>query len=818
MANCFERIKEIAAGKYSDAEIRQILKDTENELAERENIADVSGASLQDVINSRTEELQKSAEQETFLLDREELNVARSANLYKGFEKLKKNPLKRFGESLTLGTRVGVKGSGARTIIVQTRDMGMSGRVELDDAIRKVDGGMETLKSSEYDKVILDAVNGKETTNKIANALGKNVRELREDNLKRMEKHGIVTTRIENRGIYQTHDATKLLKTADSLIERTKILKDNFREVDRARKLLDISFERWKGRIDPLLDLVRTFGADTAKNEGEMNKIYREIFDAITSDATSVGKSSIQDQVNSNRFFHFKDSASQLEYNKQFGTGNLFDSLMQEADTTGSRLATLEMAGNRPLRYIEKTIRLAARNAERTFTKAEVNKAVDEAKYNMQQALGISTTVHGASGKLVNAIKLALLAQIAPSLLPLVTVSDIAPSINVMSQLGGRGAFRSATKLFGIAKDVLRDDPELFHYTQAMGFRRDIQLGSIHKWTGIENANLRGKLATFMMKLSPHEFMNYVEGLSTAHEITLMLGQNSKVAFDKLPTGISKALDLYGIDEDRWNLMRQGTTTIGDTTHVTSDALRNLDEEKIKDFLRKKFNLQKVSDFRVEQERAQTQQLFSQMISDKMATASNLVDARQRGFWSLRFDLNTEKGRRSANLFSIFGSLRYYETAIVHRTLAPLIYGESGESAIHQILGGKFDKIGLARWAAASFTRGMFGFTLQSLMKGKEPNLSEILTRSALAPMGAIGQGLEIGSGYDHKAARTVLGPGPSMLFDSVDDLSKILRWDHPGRNAVNLVGTIFPGLNNSAARHAMHHLMQDQSGHMWSG
>lgn len=818
MATCFERIKKIAKGNYTDEEIRSILKDTEKELAERENLAEISGVSLKESIEKGADKLSDSVEKEQFRLSMEELNVARSASLAEPFMKLNIDPLKRFGRALTIGDKGAVKGSRARTLTTHLTKRRMNGRVQFANAVESVKDGMTVLKSSQYEESILKAINGKETNNEVSNKVGKAISKFREDSLGELEKHGVFIPRLENRGIYQSHDAGLMLRIGDTATERTRILSQNLLKADRANIYKDIAFNRWKDFMMPLLDLKRTFGEITSQKEGEMNDIFREIYDNITSDATGPGSATIQNQVSSERFFHFKDEGAQLEYNRKFGRGSLFDSLMQEADSTWNKVGILEVAGNNPLRYIDKTIRLAARQADKKFTKASINKAVDEAQYAMQQTLGLSTTVHGASGKLTNAIRLALFAKIAPALLPLVAVADVAPAINMMSELGGKGIFRSAIKVFSVAKNVVRNEQELQNYVQAMGFRRDIQIGSIEKWAGVKDKELRSRLMRVMMKLSPHEFMNYVEGLSTSHEMTLMLGQHAEKSFEKLPPKLSKVLNLYGVDKDRWNLMRKGKMKVGEYTHITSDAIRNLDKDNIKSFLKKKFNLEKVSDVRVEQERAQTQQLFTQMIQDRMATGSNLIDVRQRNFWAFNFDLRTEKGRKMANLFSIFGSLRYYETAIVQRTLAPLIYGETGESAFRQILTGKFDRIGLARWSAISFATGALAFTLQDLMKGREPDEGEILTRAMLAPLGALGQALEVGKGFGHDASRTALGPGFNLLFDSITDLARVMRFDHPVKNSVNFVTTAVPGFNNTLARKGVHHLMQDQFGHMHRG
>lgn len=817
MASCIERIREIADGNFSNEETSRILKDIENDLADKEALSDASGEGLQAVIKSNTEKLEKSVEQENFLLANEELQVARSADIYKNFEIFKKNPLKVFGDSLTTGTARGPKAAGSRTYLTKIHAARMAGRFSLDGVISSVKDGLQTLKSAEYESQIVDAINGKEGNNKIANELGKKVAELREVNNKKLERHGIVTTRLKDRGNHQTHNATKLLNSADTKIGRTKVLLSTAREVDRAGAVKTIAFNRWRDTIHDLLDLGRTFGAKTALDTKAMNLIYREIYDSITSNVTSNGSKSVQQMVNSSRFFHFKDAISQIKYNTKYGAGSLFDSLMQEADSTGARIGTLELTGNRPLEYIDKTIRLAAKKSSRVFTKDEVNTAVAEARFKMRQSIGINTNTHGLSGALVKAVQKAAFASVLPHLAALVAVNDLAPALDVMANVGGKGVFKSSIQMFKNAKNILTDDAVLKEYTQQMGLKRDLFLGGTNKFSGLENGDLSGKLMSFMMKLSPHEFMNYLEGMSSAHEITLMLGSQSKVGFDKLPGKLSKILDFYGIDSGRWDLMRKGKIDIGGRTHVTLDSLRNLKDEDIKDFLKKKFNLKKVSDFRVEQERDQTQQLYSQMITDKMATASNLVDARQN-LWKGRFDTSTPLGKAQANVFSLFGSLRYYQTAIVQRTLAPKIFGESGESVMHQIMGRKFDKIGLARWAAVSFTLGVIGFNFESLLEGKVPDESEIIAKAGLSPLGILGQGFELGSGFGRDALNLAIGPAFKILGNVTTDIAKVVRGDNPVHNATKILTDGVAPFNNSLSRKGMAYLMGNQLGNMHRG
>ena len=84
--------------------------------------------------------------------------------------------------------------------------------------------------------------------------------------------------------------------------------------------------------------------------------------------------------------------------------------------------------------------------------------------------------------------------------------------------------------------------------------------------------------------------------------------------------------------------------------------------------------------------------------------------------------------------------------------------------------------------------------------------------------VGAIGQGLELGSGFGHSASQTVTGPAIGMLLNVIDELSKIFRGDHPGKNAANLVTTAIPPFNSSLGRKGFRALMQYQFGTMWRG
>lgn len=828
MATCFERLKDIAKGNYTNDEIRDILADAKKNLAERERIAASSEDELRSAIDSSVSDLDKQTKAQDLRLAEEELQVAQNAALAKPFLELKKNPLKQFVRALTIGTKRGVKGSRARTLASYIVRRSFGERVRLKNIIDTVDGAEEILKSGQYDEQILKSINGKEVENKTAQELGNKIRDLNDDKLDELARHGVLVNKLEDRGIKQIHDPMLLLKTADSFNERRKIQFANIGAIDKADVHKNIAFERWFNIIDSLLDNEKTFGEDVANNNGERRRIQRKIFDKITAEATNTGAPTVQQSYNNSRFYKFKDEASQLGYSNQYGVGGLYDSLMEESAAHGRQLATLQLHGNDPLKTLRKSVQLVAEQNPGRFSQTDVDSAIAEGNVTMRQARGSSSRVYGGSGQLVSAIKFAITAKILPTLLPLVAVNDIAPAINEISRLGGEGAIRSSVKFFGIARKLIANNEELNKFVQSMEYRRDINVGSMEKFSGVEKDELRNKMMRAMMKLSPHEFMNHLEAISAAHELTLQLGQRKDLNFDQLPNFISKTMGLYGIDSDTWDLLRKGSREFGGRQHITTDALRSLDRDVVKDFLKKKKGLERVSETRVDRELANVQQMFTMMVGDRMDIASNAVGAQQRAFWDMRFDRTTPKGRIFSNISSLAGMLRMYETGILQRTLSPIIYGEGAESIGQSIMNNKFDWKGLARWGAITTTLSIIGDTMRQEMNnigvvaaGEKPrpiNPLEITERAVLSTAGVLGPGLEIGKRFGHTAAETMLGPGFVIPGEALDDILSAFRGDNPGKNARDFLTTIVPPFNNSIARNAINHMSESQFGNMHRG
>lgn len=815
MATCFERLKDIGKGVYSDEEIKQILSDAKEKLSVKEAVGAGSEEVVRQAIKEGTENLEKRVDLESVRTRQEELQVARNLDIFEPFLKLKRKPLNVFVDSLTIGQKTQVPGSKARNMAAYHVVQGDGEMIRFKNTLDKVQGGLQWLKGGQNDIAITDAINGKETPDKIANALGKELRELDESKDKEFAVHGISTKKLKDRGAKQSHDPQLMLRTDDTIVGRQKIFASLALKPDRAELQKDISFKRWFNDMDKWLDLGRTFGSQIANNLKDRLKLQRKIYDKLTDEGTQPGTRTIQSQQDLSRFYHFNDASSQLNYSKKYGIGGLYDNLMNEAKNFGNKIATLELAGNDPLKTIRKTIEELGKNFPERFSKEDVKVAQARADFRMRQALGSSTRVLGASGQLVEAIKMANAMRILPTIGPIVLINDQASAINELARVGGTGAVKATIKFWDIVRRTLISDPELENFVQGMELRRDLFLGSHAKHTGLKDSRLRNKMMRFLMKFSPHEFMNWTEGLSAVHELTLQLGQRSKLKLNEMPEFMARTLRLYGIDSDSWDLIRKGAITTGKRTHITADALRNVDRGEVADFLRKTKGVRRVSEARIDRELRNAQQLFLTMTSDRMSVASNRVGTQQRAFFDIGERKDLPAARKFANVWSLVGSLRMYETGILQKTLAPIIYGEYGETVAQSILSGNFGWRALSRWAGIGISYGVIGFTVRSLLEGEVPNPEMILTRSALSVLGVLGPGLEISNRPGHTALDTVAGPGLTIPGKTLQDIYGIFTGPDRGGKAVDALTQIVPPFNNTIFRNAIHHFVQHEYGNM---
>ena len=73
--------------------------------------------------------------------------------------------------------------------------------------------------------------------------------------------------------------------------------------------------------MDNWLNLEKTFGEEIGTSLSKRLKLQRQLYDQITNEATDPGIDTIQDQIDTSRFYTVKDASSQLNYSKKYLRG-----------------------------------------------------------------------------------------------------------------------------------------------------------------------------------------------------------------------------------------------------------------------------------------------------------------------------------------------------------------------------------------------------------------------------------------------------------------------------------------------------------------
>jgi hypothetical protein len=262
------------------------------------------------------------------------------------------------------------------------------------------------------------------------------------------------------------------------------------------------------------------------------------------------------------------------------------------------------------------------------------------------------------------------------------------------------------------------------------------------------------------------------------------LAANSASDFASLPKELSRALDLYGIDAGRWDLMRSAQPSEANGRQfMTTQDFDNIPDDALSGYLESQGRT--VSRNSISELREELAGQLRSYISDRVSYAVLEPDARTRAV--LR--QGTQPGTVSGELMRFFGQFKSFGVSFLQKAAGRELYGrdyvptEFGRSLapFRELLqaastgspAAQF--LGMANLVAWSTVFGYMALAAKDLIKGKEP-------RDPLEPkvwMASFVQGGGFGiytdflfgeaSRFGNKPLETLAGPFASRAASVVD-------------------------------------------------
>jgi len=319
--------------------------------------------------------------------------------------------------------------------------------------------------------------------------------------------------------------------------------------------------EAWIDFILPKLDIDRTF-------EGEKpREILAKIYDNFISGnhlktsenvtgfkggTANLGKKASQDRV-----LHFKDADSWYEYNQQFGTGSLSETILRQMSVTSQNVGLMRVLGPNPKDNFNRITGMVANTLKGT-ARANFDNAVRGYLANRLAEVDGSTRVPMND----------MLAQVSAGVRSIQTMSDLGAAViasvtdlaAIMTEMRYQGfdMFDTFTEsIAGLAKG--RNAQEMAEIDAALGVIFPSLIGEMHS-RFVAQDGAPGMISKGMQLFFKYNGMSYwteVLKATVTRTMSHMAAINKGKLFSELHPDTQRVYSQYGIDAEKWDMFRQ---------------------------------------------------------------------------------------------------------------------------------------------------------------------------------------------------------------------------------------------------------------------
>ena len=424
------------------------------------------------------------------------------------------------------------------------------------------------LENPENDISIADAFDGRQVDSPIAQKIAGIIKKYIDfRNSKMVMSNALSILRLHSdRSFRGLHDPEAMMRGGRDTLKEAW----DKRKVDRSS-----SKYLWRDTIKKYINLEDTFRySDAMDLEGKLDmskvdSILENIYDDITTDKYNELQ---RKESKSHRFFQWKDMRSQLEYNKIYGRGNLFSSIMSDIRASGNMIGSAEIFGSKPTEMYTDLLeaqqlhdpksRQWQRNTELGFRyvmgmdKTAVNPKLATFFANMRSITSMAR-------------------------LPMLTFQAL-PDVAFNAAFAKRWGFdyfsslgNNITHMFNLVSNEERE-----HIASLMKLNVDSHMGYMGRFIEAENSSeMMSKISLFYYKKIGIDAYDKGNRISTMHVMAKGIAEASDKKFHELSEDTRNQLLKYGFDENMWDGLRRKN----EKGLFTTDNVMNLTDDELKD-------------------------------------------------------------------------------------------------------------------------------------------------------------------------------------------------------------------------------------------
>lgn len=568
---------------------------------------------------------------------------------------------------------------------------------------------------------------------------------------------------------------------------------------DRIRRA---GYDVWRAAISSKLDPKTFDGIE------DPERFLRSVHDALVTgvhmtaegmqgfkDPAFTGPGNMAERYSQARVLHFKDAESWLAYHQQFGRGTLADAVMRQLTMSAKAAALMREFGTNPraefqadLRWLEEKYRKEGD----TDTVAALRNREKPLSNIFDELDGTSATpVHRTAANIGRAVR----------------------AWNSLTKLGGV-FFAGITDLpFKAAELKYQGVGLLERYWNnvaalAHGFRSDelrevydvLRAGHDGMWGHLASRfdasdsfpGTMAKLQNRFMTLTGHAYWVDAQRAGAERLMARMLGRQKDLDYEHLAPESRRMLSLFGIDGERWDLLRSADWRMADgDTYLTPDAASRISDVRLERYLRAtgalgpKATPEAIAGKIAGLRRELQLQLLS-YYGDRSDYAIFTPGARERAL--LR--LGTRPGTVEGEALRLIAQFKTWAVTAITKSMGREMFGRPEASTLSRVAG-------VATLALEATVTGFLARALKDAARGKTPR--DPKDPKTWMDAFAYGGGLGIYGdfvmgeyGRDRSLLGAMMGPTIGQLDDVADLWNRARSGDDVAASALRF------GLNNA--------------------
>ncbi len=579
----------------------------------------------------------------------------------------------------------------------------------------------------------------------------------------------------------------------------------------------------WKEFVTTRLDWDKSFPDVPVEERGKLlDSLYTQFAAGVhikLSDKPVTGMrgfANIGKRMSHERVLLWNSPKAEFEYQKQFGKGTLSESMIVGLTQMAQNTAIMRHLGPNAEANLDSIIqktKLSLKNKNDELALAAFTQESDKIKRVLWPNITGAVNIPGN----------AMAAQISGGVRTVESLAKMGgallSSLSDIAVYGSEVRYQGGTMLGGMSEAIKglvagKPDADKVEILSMLGVVHESMKSAMSRFQAEDGVpGGLSKLSQLFFKLNGltwwQDSLRSSFALASSHRLAINANKN----FNSLGEDLSRVLGLYGIDADKWDVIRKAAQVEDDTrSYLTPEGILQLPDNVFEEYLTKKGDVSNPSKINRLREDI-TDELRSYFI-DRATTAALEPDARTRSYLNRGFQPGTIEGEVVRHI----GMFKSFTAAFMQKILAREIYGRTTdiESSFVKVLrNGNGELAGLANLIGWTTAFGFGSMVVKDLLKGKEPrDPSDYKTWMAAMVQGG-GLGIygdflfgEMKNRFGGTPLDTLLGPTAGNINSVIDLFARVKQGDDVAASTFKLLLDNTPFINLFYTKAALDYLI----------